>query len=262
MVAGGCLRRIRERLGLTYRDVERASYDVAQRRGRPDFIVRVSRLADFENGGVTPSLYKLYSLCAIYHLDLLEVCGWFDVPLTECLRDAVEQAAPNTHVIAIHGDRRTPLAAADTRGPSPDHLPGTSLPQSLVPTQTAVLRRQPEEWDALAVALFEGPLRYRMGFIGTEDHWMEPLLRPGSIVLFDPTRRRVENSGWPNEFDRPIYFVELRDGYRCCWCSRDRDRLILQPHPLSPCTPETPKYPEEAEIAGQVVGMAMRLFAA
>jgi transcriptional regulator with XRE-family HTH domain len=254
VVPGSSLRRVRERLGLTYRDVERASYEVAQRRGRPDFIIRLSRLADIENGGVTPSLYKLYSLCAIYHLDLLEVCGWFDVPLTEYLRDAMEQAAPNTHVVAIHGDGRTTPTAA---GGSPP-----SRGQSPAPTQTTFLRPQPQHWDALSVALSDGPSRYRMGFIGTEDHWMEPLLRPGSIVLFDPARRRVENSGWANEYDRPIYFVELREGYRCCWCSRDRDRLVLQPHPLSPCTPEITKFPDEAEIAGQVVGMTMRLFAA
>jgi hypothetical protein len=36
----------------------------------------------------------------------------------------------------------------------------------------------------------------------------------------------------------------------------------LQPHPLSPCVPEMPKFPDEAEIIGQVVGMAMRLSAA
>jgi transcriptional regulator with XRE-family HTH domain len=253
VVPGSSLRRVRERLGLTYRDVERASYEVAQRRGRPDFIIRLSRLADIENGGVTPSLYKLYSLCAIYHLDLLEVCQWFDVPLTEYLRDAVEQPAPNTHVLATHDGQTAPAVAASREPP---------LDRSPAPTRTTFLRPQAQGWDALSVALSEGPSRYRMGFIGTEDHWMEPLLRPGSIVLFDPTRRRVENSGWPNEFDRPIYFVELREGYRCCWCSRDRDRLVLQPHPLSRCVPEMPKFPDEAEILGQVVGMAMRLFAA
>jgi transcriptional regulator with XRE-family HTH domain len=60
------LRHARERLGLTYREVERASYEVAARRGRPEFILHISRLADIENRNVVPSLYKLYSLAAIY----------------------------------------------------------------------------------------------------------------------------------------------------------------------------------------------------
>lgn len=46
MQPGLRLRQVRERLGLTYRDVERASYELAARRGRPDFILHISRLAD------------------------------------------------------------------------------------------------------------------------------------------------------------------------------------------------------------------------
>jgi hypothetical protein len=46
------LRQDRERLGLTYRDAERASYELAARRGRPDFIIHISRLADIENRGL------------------------------------------------------------------------------------------------------------------------------------------------------------------------------------------------------------------
>ena len=37
------LRRLRERLGLSYRDVERASFQIALNRGRPDFILHISR---------------------------------------------------------------------------------------------------------------------------------------------------------------------------------------------------------------------------
>jgi len=244
MVPGTCLRRARERLGLTYRDVERSSYELAKRRGRSDFIIRVSRLADFENGGVTPSLYKLYSLCAIYHLDVFEVCEWYSIPLRQRLRDSLEQPTPRTHLLAVLDDRPDPSAPK----------------RPLDSERTSFLALQKGEWDPVAAALTGGKSRYRLGFIGTEDHWMEPLLRPGSLVLLDPARRRIDDSGWPNEFERPIYFIELRQGYRCCWCQRDKDRLILLPHPLSPCLPETLRFPDEAEVAGQVVGMAMRLF--
>jgi hypothetical protein len=39
----------------------------------------------------------------------------------------------------------------------------------------------------------------------------------------------------------------------------DDDRLILQPHPLSPLGPRALKQPQEAEIIGQVVGVAMKI---
>jgi transcriptional regulator with XRE-family HTH domain len=66
------LRQTREARGLPGRDVEKAIYQIAVRRGRPDFILHIGRLAAIENRGVVPSLNKLYSLAAILHLDPLE----------------------------------------------------------------------------------------------------------------------------------------------------------------------------------------------
>src|SRR5436309_15067515 len=87
MVPGLRLRQARERLGLTYRDVERASYELASRRGRPAFVRHISRIADIENHGVVPGLHKVYSLAAIYHLNPLELCRWYGVPLVEFFGD-------------------------------------------------------------------------------------------------------------------------------------------------------------------------------
>ena len=57
MLPGLRLRQVRERLGLTYRDVESASYELASRRGSSDFILHISRLADIENRNVVPGLH-------------------------------------------------------------------------------------------------------------------------------------------------------------------------------------------------------------
>ena len=39
---------------------------------------------------------------------------------------------------------------------------------------------------------------------------MYPLLRPGSFVQIDSHVNRTHPSRWRTEFDRPIYFIELR----------------------------------------------------
>ena len=62
--------RARERLNLKFRDVEQASHLIAERRGNPSSKVLIDRLSDIENQGTLPSLYRLYSLCCIYRLDL------------------------------------------------------------------------------------------------------------------------------------------------------------------------------------------------
>ncbi|MGH9776196.1 MAG: helix-turn-helix domain-containing protein [Candidatus Acidiferrales bacterium] len=243
MQAGLFLRQVRERLGLTYREVEHASYEIASQRGRSEFIIHISRLAELENGDVTPSLHKLYSLCAIYHLDPFELSHRYDVPLEQHFLDGLLNAPPNTHVVAPPRAARLPVRfdpGFDSR-------------------RTEFLTRMVERWSEFEGFLFQANTRFRYGFVGTEDHWMVPLLRPGSLVLIDPTRQKIETSEWRNEQQRPIYFIDVRDGYRCCWCSQEGCQIILQPHPLSPCAPEARRFPDEAEVIGTVVGVAMRL---
>ena len=88
---------------------------------------------------------------------------------------------------------------------------------------------------------------------------MVPILRPGSIVLVDTGMRSIEDQQWWNEYDRPLYFVELKEGYRCGWFQKERSRLVMQPHVLSRCAPEVWRMPEEAEVVGKVVGLVMSL---
>jgi transcriptional regulator with XRE-family HTH domain len=240
---GTRLRQARERLGLTYREVERASYELACQRGRPDFILHLSRLADIENHDVTPSLYKLYTLAVIYHLDPKEVCQWYEVPFEGHFSDGANLSAPNTHLAAGPASLRLPIRFD----------PGFD------PNRTEFLNRMVERWGNLEGTLFNQPSRYLYGYVGLEDRRMQPLLRPGSLVLVDPKLRQVQNSGWTNEYERPIYFLELRQQFRCCWCRREGGQLMLVPHPLSSCAPEVYRIPEEAEIVGQVVGVATRL---
>jgi hypothetical protein len=87
---------------------------------------------------------------------------------------------------------------------------------------------------------------------------MYPILPPGSFIQVDESRNKVVESGWHSEYERPIYFVETRDGHICCWCTLGRDELILQSHPLSPVQSRVVCH-SHAEVIGQIVGVAMRL---
>ena len=99
MDPGFRLRQIRARLGLTYRDVHRASLALARVHTRPQFAVHISRLADIETGGVVPNLHKLYALAVVYHLNPLEILRWYDIPFDRFLGDAVSFHAPQTHLM-------------------------------------------------------------------------------------------------------------------------------------------------------------------
>jgi transcriptional regulator with XRE-family HTH domain len=243
MLPGLRLRQLRERLGLTYRDVERASYELAARRGRPEFVLHISRLADLENRNVVPSLHKLYTLAVIYHVNFLELFRWYDVPLEDCFDDGVRFPTPETHLMAPPKSLRVPIRFD----------PGFD------PRRTEFLSRMVERWGQLEGTLSNANGHYCYGYIGLNDLHMVPLLRPGSIVLVDTTVRDIEDECWATEHDRPMYFVDVRNGYRCGWFHRDGNRLVMQPHPLSRCLPDSWRTPDEAEIVGRVVGVVMRL---
>lgn len=243
MLPGLRLRQARELLGLTYRDVERASYELAARRGRPDFILHISRLADIENRGVVPGLHKLYTLAAVYRLNPLEIFGWYDVPIEECFHDGTSFAVPRTHLMAAPTSLRIPI----------------KFDPAFDPRRTEFLSRMVEKWGHFEGVLTNGHSHHMYGYIGTSDRRMMPLLRPGSIVLVDGSVRKIDDGDWTTEHDRPIYFVEVRDGYRCGWFHQEGSRLVMQPHPLSHCLPETWRMPDEAEIVGRVTGVVTRL---
>lgn len=236
-------RQIRERLGLTYRDVERASFELASRRGRPEFVLRISRLADIENHGVVPGLHKLYTLAAVYHLNPVEIAGWYDVPLADFFQDGALLPAPLTHLAAPPARMRVPMR----------------FDPAFDPQRTEFLSRMIERWGQWEGTLTSADASRAYGYIGLSDRRMEPLLRPGSVVLVNTRMRRIEIGPWASEYDRPIYFVDIRTGYRCGWFALEGHKLILHPHPLSQCSPESFRLAEEAEVVGRVVGVVTRL---
>ena len=245
---GQKLKRVRERLNLRFREVEEASTEIGRRRGNDEFIVALSRLADIENKGTVPSIYRLYSLCAIYRLDLSEVLAWYGVSLSLIPADAQVIQHERTHLIGFRpeeGNAQVPIALD----------PGLDL------SRTVFLSRMIQQWGTVPLALLtNGDLRnYRYGMIGTEDWSMFPLIPPGSLVVIDDSKRRVAASGWTTEFERPIYFLEHREGYACGWCSMRDGHLIVQPHPASNCDAESYAYPNEIEVIGQVTRVALSL---
>lgn len=106
MLAGGqSLRILRERLGLTMRDVETASALIAARHKSDEFAIPPSRLSDIETKGVVPSIYRLYSLSIIYRRDARELLSFFGVDLNKTAEDLHLASPPKSHVAdAVQGN--------------------------------------------------------------------------------------------------------------------------------------------------------------
>lgn len=230
--AGEKLRRARERLKLTYRDVAQASQQLAGRRGT-EFLIPLSRLADIENSGKVPSIFRLYTLCAIYRLDLHEVLRWYGVPVEQLPAEALHIGLDETHTLQIKASGHATI---------PSGLEG-----EIDLNKTTFLSHLIRQWGKAPFSFLNGldVRQHRYGLVGLEDWSMFPIVRPGSLVLIDEGRRKIARGGWTNEFDRPIYFLEHRDGYACNWCTLEGDRLLIQPHPASEKQPAFFRFPDE-----------------
>jgi transcriptional regulator with XRE-family HTH domain len=248
MNAGAQLRAVREQLGLTLRDVEAASLRIATQANNAEFAIPYSRLSEIETKGLIPSIHRLYSLAAIYRRDLRELLSWYAVHLENLPVDVRLTELARTHKLECF-----------------DMLSEVRMPVKLDPgfdmRRTCDIGRFIEKWGAVPLSFLQqfADSKYTFAYVGVEDFTMYPILLPGSFVQVDESRTRIEMQMWASEYERPIYFVEMRDGYVCSWCELQGDNLILQPHPRSPVPIRLMKHPQEAEIIGQVVGIAMRL---
>jgi transcriptional regulator with XRE-family HTH domain len=241
------LRVVREKLGFTMRDVETASERIARRRNNEEYLIPISRLSDFETKGVVPSIYRLYALAAIYRRDFGDLLSWYGVEPEVSHFDLEAAAPPTSHLTKA-------LAKVNSVQMPVRMDPGFDL------RKTLNLGRMVEQWGAVPFIYLEGlsKLEFTYGYVGTEDLTMYPILPPGTFIQVDESRNRVRRGGWRSEYERPIYFVETREGHTCCWCTLGKEEVILQSHPLSPVPPRVAPN-REVEVIGQVVGVAMRL---
>jgi transcriptional regulator with XRE-family HTH domain len=247
---GDQLREIRNRLGVTTREVEELSRRIAQESENEEFCISNAWLTQLENKNSVPSIYKLFSLSVIYRIKFTQLLALFGISLGDTMRYQLSTPLQNTHLAAFE---------------APDADKAVTFPvrfdRGFTLEKTNLISRMVEVWGEVPVSLLQMlDIRHcQYGYIGLDDYFMYPLLRPGSLVQIDSHMNRVHYAEWRTEFDRPIYFIELRDSYACSWAELTTSQLTLIPHPLSGSAIRQFAYPHDAEIIGQVTGVAMRL---
>ena len=249
LAPGAKLKRLRESLGMTVRDVEEHTERMALDKNNPDFAVSKTWVADIENGVHVPSIFKLYSLSVVYGRSWAYLNSLFDLRMSDLAKDQ-----------ALYGVPRTRLLPKPLEEPASVVLP-LRFRQGQTLEETNLLAKLAVVWGDIPIELVRllSPDESLYGFVGLEDDTLAPLVRPGSFVQIDVNQRRILDGPWPSEENRPIYFVELRSGYACSWCELRSGKLWLVPHPKSGRETRQFEHPREAEIVGQVTAVAMRI---
>lgn len=253
MTTADRLKEMRNRLGLSMRDVEETSRKIAESQGNSEYVISTAWLTQIENSSSTPSIYKMFTLSIIYRAKFPDLLNMYGIDL-----DRINQLQAANPLTCTH--------ITDTEVYNPERAVQfpVRFDKGFRFEKTNLLARMVEMWGEIPAGILQHmDLRhYNYGFIGTKDFTLYPLLRPGSLVQIDSTQTRVERPPWKTEFDRPIYFIELRDRYVCSWCELHGKDLFIVPHPLSGKAISHYPFPDEAEIVGRVTGIAMRIVTA
>jgi len=248
---GARLKEIRTRLGISTREVALFSKTIADAEGKPEFLISSPWLTQIENEkAALPSIYKLFTLASIYGLSYPQVLLLYGVDTKKVKQYHAEMPIAKTRLVEYDLTERAASLEIPIR-----------FDRGLNLSRTSLLSRMIESWGTVPLEFIQHfDLRHRTyGFVGLKDYTLYPLLRPGSFVEIDPDIKEPRSGLVRTDFDRPIYFVEFRMEYACSWCELVGDKLVLLSHPLSPVKPRIFAFPNEAEIIGQVTGVAMRI---
>lgn len=249
LTAGEQLKQVRNRLGITTRQVEEYSKTIAETEGNEDFSISNAWITRIETETtIVPSIHKLYSLAAIYRMKFTDLLRLFGLDLDHLTK--YNLLLPHTHLAQLEIYDNERAVAFPVR-----FDPGFRA------DQTNLVSRMVEVWGDVPLAVLQhlDLQRSLYGYIGLTDCSLSPLIRPGSFVQIDQHQTKIQQGHWATEFHRPIYFIEMRDGYACSWCELHGKQLVLIPHPSSGCPVRQFAFPLDAEIVGRVTAVAMRI---
>lgn len=239
MAAGQKLKTLRNGRNITVREVEQASRRIADAKGDKRFCISNGWLAQLENGASEPNIQKFFSLSVIYRVNFLDLLRLYDVDVDE--KEKYELVADPDLTQLIPDNNKN---GGDVLSPSAKLISCPDLTTKSVPASNTANTKLVGGKDSKIV----------YGYLGLADFTMYPMIRPGALLHIDMTQNKVPSGSWRSEYERPIFFIELREAYACGWCELQGNQLLIIPHHSSPASVRRFIYPREAELVGRVIG--------
>lgn len=249
---GKLLRGFREEWGLSLRQVKQRSEAIAELWGNSSHVVSFSYLAKLENGKhdvQDMAVSKLLTLTEIYSKEP-------DALLSACRPPRFSSQLKDP----IGGPASTQLITEGRLANRASKIMPDDLSSVCPPRNTSLLSGG--EMPGKSGRENSAKNRYRRAIVGELDMTLYPMVRPGTLITYDTYQRSVASrKTYTNEFDRPIYLLDTREGYVCCWCDVEEDGTILRivPHPLGQTHFGLLKYGQDVRVVGRVVFIAMSL---
>jgi hypothetical protein len=237
-------------LGITGRDVQTYSRLIARTQGNQRYSISHNSLVEIENSSRVPSVHKLFTLSALYRINFVDLLLFFGIDLDQLNTARLAVKLPRTHLVPSE------IYDTERRVSFPVRFdPGAKIEES------NLLSRIVQTWGEIPIAFVQNlSLRkYLYGFIGMDDFTLYPMIRPGAFIQIDDQDTKIDLDPGENEFERPIYFFQLREAYAYGWCELEGKVLSIIPHSLSGRKTRQFNYPDDIDVVGRVVAISMPL---
>src|SRR6185503_16573338 len=143
-----------------------------------------------------PNIQKFFSLSVIYRVNFLDLLRLYDVDVNEKQQYETVADPYLTQLTAHKPNVRELFTSAETLLIADSNMDGNIV----------------------------------NGRLGLTDFTMYPMIRPGALLRIDTSQNKLISGNWHNEYERPIFFIELRDAYACGWCELQGNQLLIIPH--------------------------------
>src|SRR6201992_703332 len=181
------LKEIRNRLGISPRDVAEFSLLIAKAEDNSEFHISNAWLTQIENSDSVPSIFKLYSLSSIYRIKFSDILLLYGVDLQHLTKHQLSAPLPKTHLTTLEVYDTDKTVSFPVRFDRSFDIDNTNL-----------LSRMVEVWGEIPIALIQHlDIRHsQYGYIGLQDFALYPLIRPGSFVQVDQRVTKIHTKRW------------------------------------------------------------------
>lgn len=237
MATGGkWIQQVRAELGLKAAELVRRAEEFAQHAGNKQFRIDRNRLLRLENKGMIPNIYTSVTIAACLERDPGEVLAAYRAHAEEAREffthdrplPGQEQGRNGAEIGRALARFFTPERDADDTILIPPSHEAMVLVRDIV---AAMFHKKGGGSEARGKQEAE---RYLLAWIGWKDERMWPLLRPGSLVLYDTSETTIVTRKCPLLQDRALYVLWLSTNvHTCAWCNVQGSHVVVWAHPQS-----------------------------
>lgn len=241
LVRGG-----RRRAALSFREASALSRQIADLLGNGQYFISPSSLSDCETNDVSPRhFHKVITLCALYALDLPAFLKTAGIVLEDAGNESIpDQLLPRPLPTAVHTGEQ-------------ELEPAGFLQELLGRLGEVPLFLRPALGTLSGLA---APSPHDFFWIGGLETPIPTYLKNGLLVAVHRRKKRPRCNPSKPPWEQLLYLVLKRDGrYLCGCCEVENRSLLIHPSPEHFDRSIRLRYPQDAEVIGQIVAVVRKL---